>query len=187
MIRFFVLVPAIALACASALAQTLPERLAECQRIADDEAKLACFEALALNENDGAQDEATDESVARNEPPTLPQSTETESLAATIPAATAPPSAAVSVRSTEPRATTAAPIEAPPYRNFESSVQRAWEDPYGKILVELDNGEVWKQTTRGSRRVPNSGSVVSARRSLFGAWFFKFGDSNRETRMALLK
>lgn len=163
-----------------AVSQDITERLVACQSLLGDAERLACFEAIAEST---AADEAQNEQIlSEAQSDTAPKSNSVERV-----------DNAVQNRAEMPETKPGLdnrPIDMVETRrrrtSISAAVARAWEDPFGKLMIELDNGEVWKQTTRGSRRAPDVGDLATARRSAFGAWFFKFGDSNRETRMALV-
>lgn len=173
----------------SSSADTLEERLAACQTVSDSLERLACFENIA---NESAEQPSL-ESTAPQRSTAAP----TELAPSAIVEAPAPVASVAPAPSTEQQASSLPAREKPVARpkpvkvakdepkRYEGLVKKAQYDATGKLLVQLTNGEIWKQTSRGRFRLPPAGSGVRVRKSFSGAWFLKFDHDGRESKMTL--
>ena len=59
-------------------------------------------------------------------------------------------------------------------------------NPYGKAVVRLDNGQIWKQLKNEKVKV-TLGDKVTIVRGQFKSFFFKFNDGNRKYRFTRVK
>ncbi|MEL6112528.1 MAG: hypothetical protein AAFR20_06965 [Pseudomonadota bacterium] len=69
---------------------------------------------------------------------------------------------------------------------YQASVRKAWTNGFGKLMVLLDNGEVWKQTEGGRPRIPKVGVSANLTKSPFGSWFVRFPNNYRSLRMKII-
>lgn len=109
------------------------DRLTDCAAITDDQARLACFERRSAPESNvsSTQQEAPDgaDSVNAVPPPAAPEpATDTGPFAVKGRSRPEPDDAA------EPKLT--------------ASITRVREDPRGIVYLYLDNGQVWRETSR---------------------------------------
>lgn len=161
---------------ASASADPVAERMAQCQLIEDASDKLACFEQVA----DDLANATPSDSVTAPAQVSGPAVSQTSAATATD-----------SAPATETLAARPKPISRPKPEKVEESsryeavVKRSDYTVAGKLIVELTNGEIWQQTSRGGFRLPPEGSGVRVRKSFSGAWFLKFDHDGRESRMKL--
>jgi len=140
--------------------------LSACRSIAEDAARLACYDTLAEH------------------PAPVPAAP-----AATMPAlgageATPPPSPAelfgrVASQS-EDIVLRAAGIE--PIEEIRAWVTGVQLDPYGKLIVTLDNGQVWSQIDSPAPNL-KSGDEVRIRRAAMGSYLLSKVDSKRSSRV----
>lgn len=157
----------------AASASSVSDRLAQCQQIDDAVEKLACFEQVANDVSVQPSDTTTSTNVPSA--PVATQSVDTPREASTenVLAAREKPVA-------RPK-----PVQTESSNRYDASVKRADYTVTGKLIVELTNGEIWQQTSRGGFRLPPAGSGVRVRKSFSGAWFLKFDHDGRESRMKL--
>ena len=167
-----------------AAAETLQERLAACQTISDPVERLSCFENLANEASEAPLSEA-------QSAPSVTQATTVEPATNAVTSTPAPAIASVQTAPALParKKPVARPKPAPQneVNRYEGLVRKAQYDATGKLLVQLTNGEIWKQTSRGQFRIPPVGSSVRVRKSFSGAWFLKFDHDGRESRMVLTR
>jgi len=70
--------------------------------------------------------------------------------------------------------------------SIEATIAGIQEAAYGKLLITLDNGQVWRQND--SARVNwESGDPVIVERALFGSFFMKQPDGGRRMRVKRVK
>jgi hypothetical protein len=75
---------------------------------------------------------------------------------------------------------------APKERSMTATVARVSEREYGKLLVMLDNGQVWAQTE--ARLFPlEAGNVVTVRPGALGSWWMMGPNGNVRTRVKRIK
>ena len=61
---------------------------------------------------------------------------------------------------------------------IESAVMRVDEDPYGKLIITLENGQVWQQSGSRSVHVSSRGPQTAVvRRAALGSFMMKVGNS----------
>lgn len=160
----------------AASASSVSDRLAQCQQIEDAVEKLACFEQVA---NDVSVEPA-DANTSTNVPSAPVAPAATQSVDTPREAATENVLAAREKPVARPK-----PVKTETSNRYDASVKRADYTVAGKLIVELTNGEIWQQTSRGGFRLPPAGSGVRVRKSFSGAWFLKFDHDGRESRMKL--
>ncbi|MEL7545487.1 MAG: hypothetical protein AAGJ84_02475 [Pseudomonadota bacterium] len=172
-------------------AQTGSGTLQTCLAIPDDAERLACFDALASAVPDPERAPSETAAIAPNPPQT--------ELVPPVPPPVPKQQVETAVTSPqEPRAQDVAvqARPAPPPRpareesqrvSYDATVVQTQRDPYGKLLVKLSNGEIWKQTSRGRAFEPKIGSAAAVRQSFSGAWFVDFESTRDTVRMVTTK
>lgn len=70
--------------------------------------------------------------------------------------------------------------------SINAAIAELRDAAYGKLLITLDNGQVWRQND--STRVNwKSGDTVIVERALFGSFFMKGADGGRSMRVKRVK
>lgn len=162
------------MAAMAASANTVSDRLAQCQQIEDASEKLACFEQVANDVSQAPAEPAPTASAPSAPAPVIQSATVAE-----------PAEVEEVVVSREKPVARPRPVKTTEANRYDATVTRAEYSVTGKLVVELNNGEVWQQSSRGSFRIPPKGSGVRVRKSFSGAWFLKFDHDGRESRMKL--
>ncbi|MFC6632064.1 hypothetical protein [Microbulbifer taiwanensis] len=70
--------------------------------------------------------------------------------------------------------------EAP--ESIDATIAEVQKIAYGKLLITLDNGQVWRQNDSG-RVHWKGGDTVTLERGLFGSFFMKAEDGGRKIRV----
>ena len=75
----------------------------------------------------------------------------------------------------EPQARPAEPVRRAIKQDLSGSarIARVWENLDGRFSVELDNGQVWRETEGTRVGMPDAGAAVKVTRSLFGSYRMK--------------
>lgn len=175
---------------AAAFADALYDEIRVCRSLPSDEARLACYDAAA--------DRAGTATPAAADPPPVaatPPSTESTaarpaaSSASAAPAtAVAPAAAAVSqedlfgknakeVQRTVEEATGTASVDS--LRARVTNLQQAAPD---KVVISLDNGQVWRQTTSSNLRL-RKGDEIEIERGALGSYILQKVGSKRTMRV----
>lgn len=66
--------------------------------------------------------------------------------------------------------------------SIEATIAEIREAAYGKLMITLDNGQVWRQND-SARVTWKSGDPVILERGLFGSFFMKRPDGGRKMRV----
>lgn len=162
---------------------TLEQALAACGGMEDRAARLECFDSLAAAANKASREEPAKPERVAAPPDAKPVDPEPRRADRQTPKPEkdAEPSKAryVIVAKDDPIAKAARPSE------FEAKIVEAWLQ-FDKIYVRLDNGEVWKQTSRDRPRMPKAGQRATFTKGLVG-WLASFGDSSNKHSFSLVK
>lgn len=171
----------------AAPAETVSQQLQACRAIASDTDRLACFDALTAGlpatASGGveASVEAPDDArvpVAAQPPaaPAPPVATQAAPATPQAPVASAPsaPAQASSPSpetSADPTATFGAPkvVETQEPQELIAEVARIERTPYGKLILYLENGQVWQQLD-SRRSTIRAGDTIRIRVTLSGAY-----------------
>lgn len=158
----------------------IQEALAACSEIEDPPSRLQCFDSLATQSAKPARP---------NDPAPLPEkarSATSSPVAAPIGGESQTPKSPGAVERTasasdkqKRRSSPELASDAPgPQRDaFEAVIEEVWLR-FDKIYVRLDNGEVWKQTSRDRPRLPKPGQRARFEKGTFGGWFVRFDVSS---------
>ncbi|GAA5445131.1 hypothetical protein Misp06_03324 [Microbulbifer sp. NBRC 101763] len=77
-----------------------------------------------------------------------------------------------------------ATLQVPEY--IEAKIAKIQDDSYGKKIITLDNGQIWKQS--GSARIFwGAGDLVTVERAMLGSFFMKQADGGRKMRVKRVK
>jgi len=176
-----ILITVLALSSMEAGASGLEESIRQCRTLESAQARLECYDAVELAPRPA--DAAASGSVA---PATVPSSA-TAGAAPTTATATAPASATApepGEASDFGREHWEASRETPD--SIRASVAAVARGGYGKLVITLDNGQVWQQ--RGSEKFQLSeGDAVVIERGALNSFFLSKADGTRKLRVSRLR
>ena len=172
---------ALALLAIPARADSLEESIRHCRTLESEQARLACYDAVELAPRPA--DAAASRSVAPAlVPSAAPTGTGTAAATPTAPAsATAPePGAASDFGREHWEASRQTPD------SIRASVSSVARGGYGKLVVTLDNGQVWQQ--RGSEKFQlREGDAVVIERGALNSFFLSKVDGTSRLRVSRLR
>ena len=161
----------------TALAVSTEDRLLACSEINDTTNRLACYDNLA---------EAIATPTAAAVAPTTPEET-TETQANPAATATEPASTAgtVATTSTDPeegfgKEHWVSERDSPALAARVTAVRK---NAYGKLVVSLDNGQVWRQVKSEKVRIAVDDSIL-IERGMLNSFFFQVNDNNRKMKFS---
>ena len=183
---------------------SIEDAIAACSTIKNRSSRLECFDSLSnavdevSPEEPGAPETASRaiDGAAVRIAPVAPPASEPPVEPPTAPVAVAPaPAPQEPVDSVEaaesdqrfliiPREDPRAQAVRPPEWSAEIVKVTLRND---RIMVRLDNGETWKQTSRNRPRTPKVGMVAHFSKGLAGGWFVKFGERNGKYSVSLVQ
>ena len=114
----------------------------------------------------------------------------TAAIAAVAPEPVVPVQAAAATPATAPAAAPAASerfgleLKQAPVEQLEqlrATVVKRKKDPYGKWVITLDNGQVWKQSESASFRFPSE--QVTIERGVLGAFYLRADGQNKSIKV----
>ena len=168
---------------AAASADALRDELRVCRDLPDDDARLICYDA--------AVDRSRQSTYSRPAPAAEPSPPAAPREPAAAPAATAASGAAAGlsqedlfgktsdeVERTVEEATGDARID-----SLSATVTKLQEYTWDKVLITLDNGQVWKQIDASSLRL-RVGDAVEIERASLGSFMLKKKGSKRSMRVS---
>jgi hypothetical protein len=166
-----------ALGISTAFGQGVLESLVDCASLKQDPARLACFDRevakLAPLAKSGAPTQAAP----------MPATPPSPVVAATPPKAASDPNDEFGVSGSLARKRTEAnPIADPVPKELHAAVTGIKTKPYGELILELDNGQVWEQTEKQSTFLIKEGEKVRIRKRALGSYFLT-ADSGATTRV----
>jgi hypothetical protein len=141
-------------------AQAQSESMLRCREIAAGEARLACYDAIALP---GAR-------------------TPAPAVVAAAPAATPAPAAAPAQTFGLPAKTTESPVQA-----IESQFEGRFEGWEPNGLIKMANGQVWRISDGSSGNYELQSPKLKVKRGLFGAYFLEIEGANASPRVVRVK
>jgi hypothetical protein len=165
------------LAVSAAFAQSLPPSVAACTAEKDSLARLVCFDREVAKYT---------QSSARVAPTPARPSIATPSAP---PVAAAPPVAptpstddfGISGKLARER-DEAKEAVAPTQKEMKAAVTKITTKPFGELVLELDNGQVWEQPEKKSTFIINVGEGVVIRKAKLGSYMLT-ADSGATTRI----
>jgi hypothetical protein len=63
------------------------------------------------------------------------------------------------------------------------TVYRSWRNALGELRIAFTNGEIWRQTSKGTRYDPQPGDKAEIIPSMFGGWRVSLDDGRHSARM----
>lgn len=172
-------------------AADLTAALSQCATLNDDGQRLACFDRLVAALTPVTTVVAAPTAVA---PVAASASSAAQSptaaIAAVAPEPVVPVQAAAATPATAPAAAPAASerfgleLKQAPVEQLEqlrAMVVKRKKDPYGKWVITLDNGQVWKQSESTSFSFPSE--QVTIERGLLGAFYLRADGQNKSIKV----
>lgn len=153
----------------SASAQGLPDELAGCRALAGNDERLACYDAFA----------------DRQSAPVAPESEAVESTAAValVPAAERLSQEELfGLTGEEVKRTYEEAAGQQELKELSATVTDVQPAGPGRIIVWLDNGQVWRQTDSPTLKIKVGGRVI-IRKAAFGSFKMKKEDENATMRV----
>lgn len=183
--------------CATANAEeienlSVTEALRLCAAFEEKDEKLACFEALASTVAPSSQsadaEAATDGSETSETVPDAPSAAATAASSATPEENATRPLAEdeslTFVRTTKSeRERKRAEKERKKRKKHTLTVYRAWRNGVGELRIAFTNGEIWRQSGKGTSYDPQSGEEVVMKPGLMGGWTVSMKGGSRGARM----
>jgi hypothetical protein len=165
---------------AAAFADTLQDELRVCRGLTDDDARLICYDA--------AVDRSRNSGYSRSAPAAAPAPAQPAAAAAGTAAATGAATelsqedlfgkTVDEVQQTVEEATGSERID-----SLNATVSKLQEYSYGRVLITLDNGQVWKQVDSSNLRL-RVGDAVDIERASLGSFMLRKKGSKRSMRVA---
>jgi hypothetical protein len=157
-----------------ASAQTaLPEKLKSCAVVEEDAKRLACYDA-AISDIDATVAAATQarKQAAGVRAKQLAEKTEADRLAAVANAEKTKVDN-FGIGSVPKSARAAAPLNVD-LDLLEGSITKVFYSATKKVVVALDNGQIWRQTSSDSTPILRVGDKVEIKRGILGSFRLKF-------------
>ncbi len=177
---------------AEAPAQDLLEAMGRCSAIADDHARLACYDAVAPRVKDALA--VPPSSLPANRPPTAEEQRswfgfDLGSLFGAAPAQQSTPQQFGSDKLPETHAKEE--VAAATVDSITAKVTDVAFTPFGKFIVFLDNGQVWRQIEGDADhaifRKPAKSNTVTIGRGFIGSYNLTINDSARLFKVTRVK
>jgi hypothetical protein len=181
----------LALPGAAAIADPLQDELRVCRGLTDDEARLICYDAAV----DRSRNKSAGRSAAAPPPAPAPIAAGTAPAAAATATATATAASAAGTASQidqedlfgksgdELQRTVEAATGAEPVDSLSATVAKLHKYNYDRVLITLDNGQVWKQVDASSLRL-RVGDAVDIERAALGSFMLRKQGSKRSMRVS---
>ena len=170
----------VALPGATAFADALRDELSVCRDLTDDDARLICYDAAVDRSRRSAA------SGPRSAPAPVPA--QAAAAAASAPAASSAASSLSQedlfgksgdeVERTVQEATGNQPID-----SLTATITKLQQYSYDKVLITLDNGQVWKQVDASNLRL-RVGDAIEIERASLGSFMLKKQGSKRTMRVS---
>ena len=171
----FAIIVCLTLPAENASADSLEEELRVCRDIPEGDARLICYDA-ALDRSSQYGRSTPDPDCAK---PTVAGSDDAAAgAAADVPQEDLFGKSREEVERTVQEATGSEPID-----SLSATVTRLQRYRYEKVLITLDNGQVWKQIDASSLRL-RVGDTVDIRRAALGSFMLRKQGNNRTMRVS---
>ncbi len=159
---------------ANAQAETLADAMEKCSQVSNSLKRLVCFDKL-VQRSRGMQDVELPTMVQRSQtrPTTAPATAPQPSLQA------APQQSRESTFGFEQQIDEERREE---FNSIRALVAKVDENALKRMVITLDNGQVWRQMESGSVRL-KAGDEVIVERGLLGSFHLKRADSKRRIRV----
>ena len=148
-------------------ADELHDRLLVCRDLSSDAERLNCYDAA----------------VDSREQPASPQPTAATTTPATAVPATISQEELFGKNSSEVQRTVEEATGSEPIDSISAQVSRLQQYDYDKVVVSLDNGQVWKQVDSSNVRL-RVGDDVTIERASLGSFMLKKSGSKRTMRVS---
>lgn len=159
------------LAVSAAFAQSLPPSVAACASEKDSLARLVCFDREVAKYTQVSSRVAPTQVAPAVPTPTAPP------VAITQPSAASPTPDEFGMSGDLARKRAAAKgEEIPVIKELRAAVTKISSKPYGELVLELDNGQVWQQNEKKSTFVIRVGDAVVIRPAKFGSFMLSTED-----------
>lgn len=165
----------LSLPAATAFADELRDKLDACNELTDADARLACYDAAV---DRSKQSTASGPAPANPQPAAPAQAEPAKTGAGTLSQEDLFGKSGEEVERTVQEATGNAPID-----SLSATVSKLQRYSYDKVLITLDNGQVWKQIDGSSLRL-RVGDAVEIERASLGSFMLKKQGSNRTMRVS---
>ena len=157
---------------ATAPAEAPGEELRACRDLADDQARLACYDDAvdrrAKSEDSGPESSA-ENAAAPAESAATPTSISQEDLFGKT---------STEVERTVEEATGSERID-----SLSATIAKLQKYGYNKVLITLDNGQVWKQVDTSTLRL-RAGDSISIERAALGSFMLRKPGNGRRMRVS---
>ncbi len=171
---------------------SVADALRICADFDDKDERLACFEALASTVAPTEAAEAEPNQPTVKNPADAPLEDAVASDAAAPEENAARPLAedetVTFVRTTKSeRERKRAEKEQKERKKHTLTVYRAWRNAVGELRIAFTNGEIWRQSGRGTSYDPQPGEAVVMKPGLLGGWTVSMKNGRHGVRMRKLK
>ena len=160
---------------AAAVADELRDKLDRCNDLADADARLACYDAAV---DPGRQGAAAGPVAAEPQPAAPVQAESASTGTGTLSQEDLFGKSGDEMERTVREATGSEPID-----SLGATVSKLQRYSYDKVLITLDNGQVWKQIDGSSLRL-RVGDAVEIERASLGSFMLKKQGSKRSMRVS---
>ena len=166
---------AFALPGATAYADELRDKLSTCNDLTDADARLACYDAAVDRSRQSA---ASGPAPAAPQPAAPAQAEPAKTGAGTLSQEDLFGKSGDEMERTVQEATGSAPID-----SLGATISKLQRYSYDKVLITLDNGQVWKQIDGSSLRL-RVGDAIEIERASLGSFMLKKQGSKRTMRVS---
>ena len=167
---------------AAAPADALRDELRVCRDLTDDEVRLVCYDAAVDRSKKGAYSEPT--SGTEITPAAAPaEPAASAAVAATGAAASLSQEDLFGMTSEEVERTVGEATGSERIDNLNSTVTKLQQYSYNKVLITLENGQVWKQVDTSNLRL-RVGDAVEVERASLGSFMLRKKGSKRSMRVS---
>lgn len=169
---------------AAAFADALQDELRVCRGLTDDDARLICYDAAVdRSRNSGPSRPAPAPAKAATPAPAEPAAAAAGTAAATGAAAELSQEDLFGKTGDEVERTVQEATGSERIDSLSATVTKLQQYSYDKVLITLDNGQVWKQVDASSLRL-RAGDAVDIERASLGSFMLRKKGSKRSMRVA---
>ncbi|GGF79928.1 hypothetical protein [Alteromonas lipolytica] len=172
----FLLVPVVLLTLsAPGLADNLAQSMANCKRIADDQQRLTCFDAISSHDLARMLINGSSSTEPVRNPP-RGQAVAAQKRPQQVVASAPEPVSSVGDFGLDPKTPEAEVDE------ITATIIDISENARGKLFIKLDNGTRWEQKDNQHLKL-SEGMTVSVERGILGAFYLSHDGSNRRIKV----
>ena len=165
---------------AAAFADALQDELRVCRDLTDDDARLICYDAAVDRSRQSAYSRPA---PAPAKPPAPAPAEAVSSAAATTAAASLSQEDLFGKSGDEVERTVEEATGSERIDSLSATVSKLHQYSYGKVLITLDNGQVWKQVDTSNLRL-RVGDAVDIERASLGSFMLRKEGSKRSMRVS---